>query len=293
MDESVELLVDSKCELGEGPVWDAQNQLLYWINILEHDLHVYDPATGKDRNIPMGQIIGTVVPWKPGKVMVAVHHGFGSVDLETEELTIINDPEADDPRSRFNDGKCDPAGRFWAGTVSLDDDVKETSSLYRLDPDLSAHKMLNKITVSNGIVWTRDAKTMFYIDTPTWEIAAFDYDNETGEISNRRVAVSIPKEVGYPDGMAIDAEDKLWVGHWGGWHAVRWDPLTGKMIQTVKMPTYAVTACAFGGPDLEDLYITTATAGLNEVDLARQPHAGGLFRARPGVKGVKSPAFAG
>lgn len=225
--------------------------------------------------------------------MVALHHGFASLDLETEELTIIHDPEAHLPGTRFNDGKCDPAGRFWAGTMSLGSDPPGAGSLYVMDTDLSVRRALEKVTISNGIVWSLDHSTMYYIDTPTREVSAFDYDIETGAISNRRAAVTIPEGYGSPDGMAIDVEGMLWVAVWGSSEVSRWDPTSGELLQTISVPATQVTACAFGGPDLDQLYITTARIRLDEQALADQPHAGGLFRARPGVRGVEAYEFAG
>ena len=292
MSQSAELVIDARAMLAEGPVWHAQRQLLYWVSILAGEVHVYDPATNEDRAIDVGQLVGTVVPRKSGGVIVALHHGIASLDLVTGDLKVLADPEADQPGNRFNDGKCDPAGRFWAGTMSLSY-VEGAGSLYVMDADLSVRPMLRDVTISNGIVWSPDRSTMYYIDTPTCEVSAFDYAVETGAISNRRTAVRIPKDLGGPDGMTIDAEGKLWVAVWGSGAVSRWDPESGEMLGAVSLPVTAVSACAFGGPNLDELYVTTAREGMDEQALAEQPHAGGVFRVKPGVCGVEAFEFAG
>lgn len=291
MSSTPEVVLDCKAELGEGPIWDPDVQSLYWVNIHANELHIYDPTSGKDRCIDCGQMVGTVVGRQSGGLMVALENGFASVDLETETIQHIVDPE-NNSEARFNDGKCDPAGRFWAGSLPLSEDVPE-GSLYSLETDLSVQKRLSGITIANGIVWTSDQETMYYIDTPTMKIDAYDYDIQTGDLSNHRVAVTVPEEYGWPDGMAIDSEDKIWVGHWGGWQVTRFDPLTGETLQTIKLPTAQVTACAFGGPNLDQLYITTAKATLDDAALEKQPHAGNLFVTKVDVSGVPSHKFAG
>jgi sugar lactone lactonase YvrE len=288
---SAELILDAHATLGEGALWDSRNQRLLWVDILGKKLHLFDPSTRQDRAIDIGQFIGTVVPRRSGGVMVAVYDGFAALDPDADnvKLDFIADPEADSPDTRFNDGKCDPAGRFWAGTMSLKG-VAQAGSLYVLNTDHTVRRMLTGVTTSNGIVWTADARTMYYIDTRLKRVDAFDYDLATGNIANRRTVITVPPEDGRPDGMTIDAEDKLWVAHWEGGRVTRWDPTTGALLQTIRVPVARVTSCAFGGPDLDTLYITTAQPA--EPDPA-QPHAGGLFVARPGVKGVPAVEYGG
>lgn len=199
-------------------------------------------------------------------------------------------PEADIPDNRFNDGKCDPAGRFWAGTMSTVGD-KNAGALYRYDADSSIHKMVENVSISNGIVWSLDKTKMYYVDTPTQKVMVYDYNNLTGEISNAKVAVEIPNEMGSPDGMTIDAEGNLWVALWGGFAVTCWNPETGELIQTVKVPAKNVTSCAFGDADLGTLYITTAREGNNGEELEKYPLSGGVFKFRPGVKGVDAFFF--
>jgi sugar lactone lactonase YvrE len=224
--------------------------------------------------------------------MLALHHGFAGLDLETGQVEIVADPEKHLPGNRFNDGKCDPAGRFWAGTLALDG-TPEVASLYRLDADLSVRKMLGEVTCSNGIVWTRDSQTMYYIDTGLRRIDAFDYDHKTGDISGRRTAFEVPPEMGYPDGSTLDSEGMLWVALWQGSAVSRWNPETGELLQTISVPAPNVTSCALGGASLNELYITTARNGMSEEAIESNPLAGGLFRARVDVPGLPAFEFAG
>jgi len=292
MSQSAELVLDVKAALGEGAIWDAELQVLYWVDILNNQVHVYDPVTDRDRVIDVGQYVGTIVPRRSGGVMLALHHGFASLDLETEQVEIVADPEHHMPGNRFNDGKCDPAGRFWAGTLALDG-TPDVASLYRLDVDLSVHKVLDRVTCSNGIVWTLDSKTMYYIDTNLRRVDAFDYNHETGAVSRRRTAFEVPPEMGYPDGSTLDSEGMLWVALWQGGAVSRWDPASGELLQIVEVPAPNVTSCAFSGPNLDRLYITTARNGLSEELLAEHPLAGGLFIAEVGATGLPAFGFAG
>jgi sugar lactone lactonase YvrE len=292
MNLEAELVLDARATLGEGPIWDDRNQVLYWVDIDGGAVHAFDPATGDDRAVDVGEQVGTVVPRASGGVVAALRSGFAHIDFVRGTVTPLANPPERRPGLRFNDGKCDPAGRLWAGTITGRDDAGG-ASLYRLDPDLSTKRMLTGITNSNGICWGLDAKTMYYIDTPTQQVAAFDYDEATGEIANRRVVVEVPEEQGHPDGMTIDAEGTLWIALWGGWCVSRWDPTTGEQLGAVRVPADHTSACAFGGAELDELYVTTARTGLDDGALESQPHAGGLFRARPGVKGVKAFVFAG
>ena len=292
---AVELLLNLKADLGEGPIWHPPSQRLYWVNIMQGEVHVYDPATNTDRSVSVGQAVGTVVPRRSGGVMLALNHGFASLDLDSGMLTMLQDPEKYLPENRFNDGKCDPAGRFWAGTMlnGAGESDPPHGSLYSLDANHQVKHRLGHIRISNGIAWSLDKTTMYYVDSPDRRVDAFDYDEATGEIGNRRVAVAVAREYGMPDGMTIDAEGMLWVAGWGGGQVSRWDPSNGKFLETIQVPASQSSACAFGGPNLDELYITSARRGLDAATLAREPLAGGLFVARPGVRGTEAFEFAG
>lgn len=286
-----ELLLEAHAGLGEGPWWDERENLLYWVDITGGTLHRTDPVIGKNETFPVGQPVGTVVLREGGGVMLAVRDGFAAFDLETGTLNPVADPEAHLPGNRFNDGKCDPAGRFWAGSMGFAAEPG-AGALYRLDPDHTVHKMIANVTISNGIVWTSDHKIMYYIDSVPGTVSAFEYDPGSGQIRNRRTIIEVGEKLGAPDGMAIDIEDKLWIAHYGGGCVRRWDPQTADILETITVPASNVTACAFGGPELDTMYITTA-GGNDPERLKTEPYAGCLFAARPGVQGQLAYRFAG
>lgn len=292
MSREVDVLVDIRALVGEGALWDEQAQVLYWVDIMSNALYVYDPATGQNRHYDIGQHVGTVVLRRSGGVMLALANGFAEYDLASGKLTILSDPESHLPSNRFNDGKCDPGGRFWAGTMAYTNQSTQ-GSLYRLDADLSVHKMLGNIAISNGIVWSHDKRTMYYIDTFAHNVRAFDYDNASGDISNERVVIPESPEMRMPDGMAIDANGNLWVAHFGGGCVRCWNPHTGQLIDQIDLPARQITSCAFGGEKLDTLFITSAALGLDTAALAKQPLAGSLFSVKPGVTGALTYRFAG
>ena len=286
-----ELALDSKVFLGEGPLWDTEKKSLWWINIFDGELFCFHPESGENTRYEMGQQIGTVVLQESGGVAVALENGFYGFDPESSQLELIVDPENDKPGNRFNDGKCDPAGRFWAGTMEKVEE-QATGALYCLDGNGNCDQKETGVFISNGIVWTSDQKTMYYIDSPTRKIDAFDYNVETGGLSNKRTAFEIPEGMGYPDGMSIDSDDNLWVALWNGWCVAKFDPVSGELLGRIELPVANVTACAFAGDDLNELYITTARKGNSEEELAKQPHAGSLFHAKVDVTGTTFPKFA-
>jgi sugar lactone lactonase YvrE len=288
----VELVIDTQSALGEGAIWNYQTGELIWVNITDKILNFYNPRLKNNKEMFTGQMIGTVVPDESGKMMVALENGFYQLDPETGSKNLISNPEENIPGNRFNDGKCDPAGRFWAGTMSMEG-KSQAGAPYRLDTDGSVHKMIENVTTSNGIVWSLNADKMYYIDTPTRKVMAWDYNNETGEISNPKAAVEIPEEMGFPDGMTIDAAGNVWIALWGGAAVGCWNPESGELLQTIDVPAKNVTSCAFGDEDLGTLYITTARQGTSDEELDKFPHAGGVFKIRPGVKGVEAFFFKG
>jgi sugar lactone lactonase YvrE len=292
MTNTVELVIDAGATLAEGPVWDANTRLLYWVDIEGHCVYSYDPQHGTQRSFPVGQYVSAAVLRQSGDLLLAVQHGFANLDPRTGQIQMIAAVEPDKPDNRFNDGKCDPAGRFWAGTMALDG-RSGASSLYCLGIDQQVRQMISGVTVSNGLAWSFDQRTMYYIDSATQTVVAYEYDLDSGAITNRQVVIQVPADLGYPDGMTIDAEGMLWVAHWGGACVTRWDPNCGVALQSIPLPATNVTSCCFGGADFADLYITTARQGLSKEELAKQPAAGGIFRVRPGVCGLPSSAYAG
>ena len=279
-----------EAKLGEGAFWNHETQEFYWVDIEGKKLHIYNPKLKTNRSLETPSRVGTVVPINATEAVIALEDGIHRINTETGTTSLFAAIEADKPDNRFNDGKCDPNGNLWAGTMSLVGQRK-AGSLYRIGPDGTVSKQLDSISTSNGIVWTADKQTMYYIDTGRRNIRAFDYDPDSGNISNERVAVSVPDSLGYPDGMAIDEHDMLWVGMWGGQAVANFNPKTGQLVQKIKIPALNVTACAFGGPNLDTLYITTARQGMKDAQFKEFPNAGSIFKVVPGVKGVKSDFF--
>lgn len=274
----------TRCQWGEGPIW--WQGALYYVDIEGKRVHRFDPADGSEQSWDVGQRVGTVVPRESGGLVIAGDHGLSFLDPETGTLTPIADPEADKPDNRFNDGKCSPDGRFFAGTISL---AKKTgdAKLYRLDPDLTLHEAFGPVTNSNGIAWSADGKTVYYIDTPRREVLAFDY--EDGHLRNLRSAFSTGHIEASPDGMTIDANGHLWIAFCHGGCVSCFDPANGNELHRVSIPCLETTACAFGGPDLADLFVTT---GVHKT--AKEEHAGRLFVIRGlKAKGVPAHAFGG
>jgi sugar lactone lactonase YvrE len=289
MNPKVDLILDSRATLGEGALWDDGSQRLLWVDILEKRVGLLDPSTLGNHFLQLDSFVGTVVPAAGDSLMVAVREGFARLDRTSGALSAPLRPEGHDAsRMRFNDGKCDPCGRFWAGTMALDESGQD-GTLYRLDTSGAVKRMVEKVAISNGIVWSLDRRIMYYIDTPTAAVAAFDYDDETGDIRNRRVAFPIPAEMGWPDGMAIDSDGMLWIALWDGWAVSQWDPRTGRLLQTIRLPVARVTSCAFGGSSRDTLFITSARVGLSQEQLEGQPLAGGVFAVAAGSTG--RPAF--
>jgi sugar lactone lactonase YvrE len=277
-----ELLLDAKAELGEGPSWLSKRGRLLWVNIAAEEVHMLDPASGQDAVFEIGQPVGAAVPAGDGLAVLAVRDGFALLDLTTGLVEPIHSVEKDRPNNRMNDGKCDSAGRFWAGTMAMDFQAG-AGSLYRLDRNRRVEHMIGDVSISNGLGWSPDDSLMYYIDTPTRRVDVFDFDAATGTIENRRRFVTITGP-GSPDGMAVDAEGGLWVGLWDGGHVLHFLP-DGSLAGGIELPVSRVTSCCFGGPDLTDLYITTAWQGLRPEQRALEPLAGGLFQCRPGVTG--------
>ena len=286
-ESEVELVIDSKSELGEGAIWNYRTGELLWIDIKGKILNFYKPLTANNKEMFTGQMIGTVVPTESDMVMVALQNGIYSLDPKTGTKKLIVNPEEDLPNNRFNDGKCDHKGRFWAGTMSTQNE-KNVGALYCLDTDSTIRKMIDNVSISNGIVWSLDNTKMYYIDTPTKKVMGYDFSSETGDISNPKVAIEIPENIGSPDGMTIDEEGNVWIALWGGSAVGCWNPETGKLLRTIEVPAKNVTSCAFGDKDLGTLYITTARTGTSDEELIKFPYAGGVFKVKPGVKGKEA-----
>jgi sugar lactone lactonase YvrE len=293
-----ELIIEARAELGEGPAWDAVRSVLYWVDIHAGRLHTFDPQEEIDRWVNVGEPLGCAAPRRPrlgptgGALVIALPSGFMSFELPAQRMTFIADPEPDASGNRFNDGKCDPAGRFVAGTMD-DAEKRASGSLYSLSPDGTVRTLLSGLRISNGLAWSPDLHTFYHIDTPTRQVMAYDYDLATGDIANPRAAVTVPPELGWPDGMTSDHQGMLWVAMWGGAKLTRWDPATGRLLESIPLPALNVSSCVFGGPDLSDLYVTSARTGMSAETLKQYPLSGGLFRIKTDIQGMPTFQFGG
>jgi sugar lactone lactonase YvrE len=282
---------EARARLGEGPVWDARERALYWVDIRAPALHRLEPATGAARTWPMPAAIGSVALRETGGPLVALRSGLHVLDLESGTLTLACALEPERTENRLNDGRCDRRGRFWVGSMH-DRDGSATGALYRVDSDRRSHRILDGITVPNGLGWSPDGRVMYFTDSSSRTIHAYDFDLDAGVPSARRVFARVPDDAGYPDGATVDAEGFLWSAHWDGWRVTRYAP-DGRVDRVIRLPVQRPTCCAFGGDGLDVLYVTSAAVGLGPADLARSPLAGGLFAVEVGVRGLSEPRYAG
>lgn len=290
MEALIHLLAVQNC-LGEGPVWHAEEQVLYWVDIDGMAYQRYDPATGAVERFDIGHKLGVLRFRQNGGMVMGTSDGVKLWDPSRGLLTSVINPEPEKPNARCNDGAVDPQGRFWVGTISPGNRAR-TNSLYRLDPDFSLHRMDTNIGVANGMGWSPDGKTMYFTDSPAKVIYAYDFDPSSGEIANRRAHIYTPDEPGVPDGLIVDREGFLWSARWGGWKISRYDP-QGKLEREISVPVEFPTSCVLGGPELKDLYITSAWTNLGEAHKEIQPLAGDIFLLHTDIQGQLEPRFAG
>jgi sugar lactone lactonase YvrE len=287
---SVDVAVPAAAVLGEGPVWDATGRRLLWLDIEGRNLHWYDPVSRVDRSVATTNRVGAAALRRGGGLVMAMEHAFALTAAGDDDPVVIATVEPSAP-TRMNDGNCDSRGRFYAGTMALDES-SPVGGLYRLDPDGAVEQILSNVTVSNGIDWSLDGETMFYVDSAAQSLDAFDFDVTAGRISNRRTVVRFSLDEGTPDGLTIDREGHVWVALWGGW-SIRRYTTAGELDRTVTLPAQNITSAAFGGELLDELYVTSAREGLTDSELDDQPDAGALFRCRPGVVGRRQHMYAG
>ena len=276
--------------IGEGPRWNAAEQRLYWVDFIENqNIHSWHPATQELLTFPTEAPVTALGFRRTGDLIVATRGQVATFNLAGRKLGSPTSVD-DRPSMRLNDGAVDADGRFWVGSMNSEQPEEPHGSLYRFDPDGSVHTMDSGFTVSNGLGWSPDQRTFYFIDTFRRVVHAYDYSRATGSIGNRRVFARTVEADGFPDGLAVDSEGHVLVAYWGGWKIVRYDP-DGKQEREIRFPVANPTACAFGGRELDELFVTTARLGLTTEQLAAQPMAGDLFRVRLNIQGQQEPLF--
>ncbi|MEW6402345.1 MAG: SMP-30/gluconolactonase/LRE family protein [Chloroflexota bacterium] len=278
-----ELFLDAKATLGEGPAWDAKTQSLCWVDILQKRVY-----RGTEILAELPDLVGCLAPRPNGHFILGTRLSFADLDPATGKLTVLA-TLTESANNRINDGKCDPAGRFLVGTMDMNE--KDSSgSLYSFDGK-AATPLLGDVCISNGLAWSPDHKTFYYIDTPTREVKAFDYDLVTGQIANMRVVIHVPQSLGWPDGMTSDMQGNLWIAMWGGAQATKWNPNAGELLEQIPVPALHTSSCVFGGRDMNELYVTSARKGMSEADLVKYPLSGGLFKIETKTEGMPTFEF--
>ena len=280
----------AEASTGEGSIWHPERNSLFWVDIEGKTLYEYLPEEKECRTWNFDRMVSTVVPETDTTVIVSLQNEIIRVNLKNGNTVTIAPIDDQNGEQRCNDGKCDPSGRLWIGTMRFSG-PEEQAFLYCVESDGQVRTKLEKVTISNGIVWSADKKYMYYNDTPTGRIARYLYDDLTGAIQFDGIAVIIPEGTGAPDGMTIDSNGNLWVAQWGGYGVYCYDPHTGELLSKIEVPAPNVASCAFGGENLDTLYITTARGGLSEEVLKEYPESGSLFSCKPGVTGVKAFGF--
>lgn len=285
-----ELYCRSEASLAEGPVWDAET--LYWVDIPGQTIWIKKDFETSARSYPVGLEVGSLCLWKDRRLVLATQQGFQSFDVATAKLEPLAHPETLIPGNRFNDGKCDPRGRFVAGSMDRAG-APGKGALYLLDVNRSVRKIFEPVSCPNGLAWSANGTEFYHVDTPTGVVRSFTYDLDTGGLSAERAAIEIPARHGRPDGMTIDQDGNLWIALWDGWGVECWDPRSGRRLQRIELPTARVTSCVFGGRNYDLLFITTAKHGLDETVLGQQELAGSIFCARCGATGRAPVHFQG
>lgn len=286
-----DLVLDARASVGEVPIWSAEESALYWIDIQAPTLNRTELGSGRTRTWRFPDDVGCYgLSADRSIAVVALHSGIYRLDLVTDELVKVHDAPYDRQHMRFNDGRCDPRGRFWVGTIRLPDSPLPDGSgaFWRLD-DRGLVRQIDDITVANGIAFSPDEATMYLADRPGWQILAFDYDPETGSATGRRRFAGVP-EGQFPDGAAVDRDGGYWIALFAAGRIARFLP-DGTLDRLLAAPVTHPTMVAFGGPDLATLYVTTARAFLDDAGLEREPHAGGIFACDVGARGLPEPAF--
>jgi sugar lactone lactonase YvrE len=282
-----ETLYPSQCSLGEGPIWHAERNCCYWVDIEKGILFEYDWKSKQTRHWNFDHYVTLVLPAGKNHVFLALDTSIARFDLLEEKIEWLFKVE-DDEANRCNDGAVDASGRLWVGTMHKQHQ-QGAGALYSIDSDRNISRKISNTTISNGIVWSLDGKRMYYIDSGAQFVQSYLFDEATGEISFEKNVIEVPKELGTPDGMTIDEEGMLWVAHWGGFGVYRWNPDTGELLQKIELPVPQVTSCAFAGDNLDYLIISSSRENFTEKDQQDYPESGNLFCIKMHVKGVEMP----
>ncbi|WP_339870062.1 SMP-30/gluconolactonase/LRE family protein [uncultured Algoriphagus sp.] len=276
--------IPSQCFLGEGPYWYSDLQCFFWVDIEKGNLFQHHLESGQTKTYSFTHRLAVVLEGKGNQLILGLDRKLASFNLKTEELRWLTEVESDLRLNRFNDGKVDPKGRIWIGTLSTKF-TEGAGSLYCVNQDLYPQKKLSNLTISNGMAWTEDNQTFYFIDTPTRQIKAFHFDLKSGKIEFDRIAIEIPEELGFPDGMCIDREGMLWVAHYGGAGVYRWNPKNGELLDKIELPVPHITSCCFGGENLDTLLITSAQENMSSEQLKKFPMSGDVFLVKTACQG--------
>ena len=276
-----ELIFDAKATLGESPAWDSKTQSLYWVDILQKRIY-----RGTELLAELDDFVGCLAPRVDGTLILGTRRAVSAIEVDSRHVTILTTLDSESATNRINDGKCDPAGRFIFGTMDMNEKAA-SGCLYSFDGK-NVTRLLDNIRISNGLAWSPDHKTFYYIDTPTRAVTAFDYDVFTGQIANPRPAIRVPDSLGWPDGMTSDTQGNLWIACWGGAQITKWNPNTGQLLEQIPVPALQTSSCVFGGKNMNELYITSARVGMSAADLKKYPLSGGLFKVVTNVEGMET-----
>ncbi|NIO10982.1 MAG: SMP-30/gluconolactonase/LRE family protein [Deltaproteobacteria bacterium] len=289
----IDCVLKCRAILGESPLWDPDERVLYWVDIEGHNVHRFHPGSGLNDTFHLDQIVSSVALRDQGGLIITLKDRFAFFNPDTGDLNLLEGPRLDMSECRFNDGKCDRQGRFWAGTMSLVQHDAPSGHLFRFDPDGHITTILSQVRLSNGLGWSPDNRVMYFAESFRHCIHAFDFDPAEGVVTNQRVFATVDENSpGVPDGLTVDAEGCVWSAQPGLGQVVRYSP-TGKVECVVELPVPRPTSCIFGGENLEILYVTSATEMLTAEQLAQAPLSGGIFAMVPGVRGLPEPRFAG